>query len=150
MDKGKFLNLIRQLESSGGTNLEHKRMLAGPHKGDTAIGEYGMMPKTIDEFVNRRKNRKQFGPDEAIMKQLNPEELKDFINENDRIEQGLAGDIAERVLTRSKGDDDKAALMWNAGHNKEVSSISDEKLNKSDYVKKFRLAQLRSLLANKE
>lgn len=138
MDKEKFLELIRQIESSGGKNVDHRTMASGLHKGQAAMGEYGIMPKTAQEFVNRRKMRGQFGPDEAIMAQMSPAELKEFLANQDRVEQGLAGDIADHVLRRSKGNEEKAAYMWNMGHNKKASSIEEGALNSSQYVDKFR------------
>jgi hypothetical protein len=138
MDKQKFLELIRQIESSGGKNVNHRVMASGTHKGQAAMGEYGIMPKTAEEFIGRRKRRGQFGPDEALMEQMSPKELKEFLAGQDRIEQNLAGDIAEHALRRSKGDDEKAAYMWNMGHNKDASDIDSKKLDKSDYVNKFR------------
>jgi len=147
MDKQKFLELIRQIKSSGGKNVEHRTMASGLHKGQSAMGEYGIMPKTAQEFVNRRKMRGQFGPDEALMAQMKPGQLKQFLADQDRVEQNLAGDIADRVLRRSKGDEDKAAYMWNMGHNKAASSIDDQKLNQSNYVKKFR--KLKNTLSQK-
>lgn len=148
MDKEKFLELIRQIESSGGKNTKHRTMASGLHKGQAAMGEYGIMPKTAQEFVNRRKMRGQFGPDEAIMAQMSPTELKEFLADQDRVEQNLAGDIADHVLRRSKGDEEKAAYMWNMGHNKRASSIDEEALDRSSYVDKFR--KLKNILSGKK
>lgn len=148
MDKEKFLELIRQIESSGGKNVDHRTMASGLHKGQAAMGEYGIMPKTAQEFITRRKMRGQFGPDEALMSQMSPSELKDFLANQDRVEQGLAGDIADRVLKRSGGDEEKAAYMWNMGHNKKASSIDEDKLAESDYVRKFR--KLKKMLSGKK
>lgn len=151
MDRAKldeFLRKIKHIESSDGKNVNHSEVSSGIHKGQAAMGEYGIMPKTAEEFVNRRKQRGQFGPDEALMAQMNPKELKDFLAQQDRVEQNLAGDIAEHVLRRSDGDEEKAAYMWNMGHNKKVSSITDEKLANHSYIKKFR--RLKDLLSGKK
>lgn len=154
MDKKQFLDIIRQIESSGGKNLDHNTINYGMHKGDAAIGEYGIMPKTTDEFIRRRELKNKYGPDEALMSKMSDEELTEFLKDQDRVEQNLAEDIADRVLARSKGDVEKAAYMWNQGHNKLASSIDPEDLNSSDYVQKFRgirgtLNKKRSI-ANKE
>lgn len=138
MDKKQFLDIIRQIESSGGRDLKHETLQSGVHKGDAAMGEYGIMPKTAQEFIRRRELKDQFGPDEALMQQMNPEQLKEFLADQDRVEQNLADDIATRVLKRSKGDEEKAAYMWNQGHNKLASSIDEDDLDKADYIKKFR------------
>jgi hypothetical protein len=151
MDRAKldeFLRKIMQLESSGGKNTDHRRMTAGLHEGDAAMGSFGIMPKTADEFINRRKMKGEFGPDEAIMKQMKPEELKQFLADNERVETNLARDIGEHVLNRSKGDEDKAAYMWNMGHNKKASSIDEKKPAEHAYIKKFR--RLKDLLSNKK
>lgn len=134
----RFLNIIKQIESSGGKDLNHKILESGMHKGDAAMGEYGIMPKTAEEFIKRREMKDQFGPDEALMRQMDSGQLKEFLADQDRIEQNLADDIATRVLKRSKGDEEKAAYMWNQGHNKLASSIDEEDLDNADYIKKFR------------
>lgn len=138
MDKKHFLNIIKQIESSGGKDLDHTTIKSGIHEGDAAMGEYGIMPKTAQEFIKRRELKGQIGPDEALMQQMNPEQLKEFLANQDRIEQNLADDIATRVLKRSKGDEEKAAYMWNQGHNKLASSIDEDDLDDADYIKKFR------------
>ena len=138
MDKKEFLDIIRQIESSGGRDLKHDTLQSGIHKGDAAMGEYGIMPKTAQEFIKRRELKDQFGPDEALMRQMNPEQLKEFLADQNRVEQNLADDIATRVLKRSNGDAEKAAYMWNQGHNKLASSIDEEDLNNADYISKFR------------
>lgn len=148
MDKEKFLELIRQIESSGGTDVQHPRMPSGIHKGESAMGQYGIMPKTAEEFVNRRRLHGEFGPDEAIMKQMSPEELKQFLADNQRVETNLAKDVSEHVLKRSKGDEEKAAYMWNMGHNKKASSIDEESLAEHPYVRKFK--RLKALLDSKK
>lgn len=146
MDKKRFLDIIRQIESSGGKNTKHKKMESGIHKDQAAMGEYGIMPNTANEFIKRRELKGQFGPDEALMRQMNPDQLKDFLANQDRIEQNLAEDIADRVLKRSKGDEEKAAYMWNQGHNKLASKINEDMLDSADYIKKFR--GLRDLISN--
>ena len=70
MDRKKFLDTIRMIETSGGTNLEHPEIKTGAYKGQTAMGEYGILPPTLKEFLNRRKFAGTYGPDEAIMSQM--------------------------------------------------------------------------------
>lgn len=151
MDQAKleeFLRKISQIESSGGKNKKHRRMTAGIHKGDAAMGEFGIMPKTSDEFIERRKRRNEYGPDDALMQQMSQEERQQFLADNPRVETNLARDIAEHVLRRSGGDEEKAAYMWNMGHNKKASSIDDAALAESPYVKKFK--RLKDLLSGRK
>lgn len=151
MDRSKlqrFLEKIGQLESSGGKNVAHRRMAGGLHEGEAAMGKYGIMPKTTEEFVNRRRMRGQFGPDEAIMAQMSPEQLTEFLAQNKRVEENLAQDIGEHVLKRAGGDEEKAAYMWNMGHNLKSKRITPEKLEESDYIRKFR--RLKELMEAKK
>lgn len=150
MDKKRFLDVIRQIESSGGKNIEHEPVKYGPQRGQTAIGEYGLLPSTVEEFVNRRKLAGSFGPDENIISKMSDEELTNLLNTQDRIEQNLADDIAKRVLEKSKGDLTKAAYMWNAGHNLSPEKITQEKLDKSDYDDKFKLYSNQLVKKNRE
>lgn len=148
MDLTQFLKNILQIESSGGKDTDHRRMTAGMHKGEAAMGGYGIMPNTAEEFIGRRKRRGQFGPDEAIMSQLSGEELKEFLQSQPRVEENLAEDIAKHVQRRSKGNAEKAAYMWNMGHNLSADKITQEMLDASPYVQKFR--RLKEKLAPKE
>jgi hypothetical protein len=156
MDKDEFLKLIRKFESSDGTNkteeglVPHRTIAAGPHKGDNAMGEYGIMPNTASEFITRRKMRGQFGPDEAIMSQMKPKALERFLADNKRVETNLAGDIADRVLGRSKGDDEKAFYMWEWGHNRDPRTITPSQLDNSNHVKKFRFNKVQEALNKKQ
>jgi hypothetical protein len=133
-----FLEKISFLESSGGKNVAHKRMLAGPHAGEAAMGQYGIMPNTAEEFITRRKRRGQFGPDENIMSQMSPEQLTEFLAQQKRIEQNLAQDIGEHLLRRTGGDEEKAAYMWQMGHNLDPKKITPETLERSERVQRFR------------
>jgi hypothetical protein len=90
MDKDKlekFLANIRTIESAGGKNLRHPTVEGGLHDGDAAIGEYGLMPNTIQEYKNKRV------PEEAI-----PDTM------------------ARDVLQAAGGDEALAAALWNRGH----------------------------------
>lgn len=151
MDRSKlqsFLEKIGELESSGGKNVAHKRITSGLHKDKSAIGKYGIMPDTSEEFINRRLRKNEFGPDDAIIAQMNPDELNKFISENKRVEQNLAKDISTHVLNRAGGDEEKAAYMWNKGHNIDPSTITPEELEQSDYIRKFR--RLKELMEAKK
>lgn len=94
-DIERFLHYISQIESSGNKNLEHPVISTGLHKGDQAEGQYGMMPKTMDELENRYPSSfdENSTPDDYAKK------------------------LAEKVLTRANGDETLAAGLWNQGHN---------------------------------
>lgn len=150
MDKKRFLDVIKQIESSGGKDIDHPMIKSGPQKGQAAIGEYGLLPSTIREFVNRRKLAGSFGPDENILSKMSDEELNNLLNTQDRIEQNLADDVAKHVLKKAKGDVVKAAYMWNQGHNLPVERVTDKILEDSDYADKFKLYSNELADKNKE
>jgi hypothetical protein len=136
--KKRFLKLISLIESSGGKNVDHKQMKTGLHKGDSAMGQYGLMPNTLKEITNRRRLQHRLGPDDGIMSQVDPKNWKQVIETQPLIEQNYAADLAERVIKKAGGDLEKAAYMWNQGHNLDPSKITEEQLAGSGYVKKFK------------
>lgn len=131
MDKEQFLKLIKQIESSNGKDTDHTPMSSGMHKGEAAIGSYGLMPNTVNEIVTRSKDRGL-----ASIKDMSPSEKKSFIESNPDIEEKLAGNLAEHVLNKQK-DPEKAAYSWLMGHNLSPDAIEKRKYKDSDYVKKF-------------
>lgn len=126
-----LLKKISQLESSGGTNINHDLMQHGIHTGDRAIGQYGLMPNTIQEVARRNQMKDVLAiPKEELSSKFTPE-----------MENQVARKLAELVLTRSKGDEEKAAYRWNMGHNMPSNRITPEALNQSNYIQKYRMLQ---------
>lgn len=144
-----FLDLIRQIESSGGQNFAHKPITSGIHEGTSAIGSYGLMPNTIKELINRRIQQHAMNKQFQQLQSMNPDQLKTYLeSQPNTIERNIASDLAQKVLSRSGDDIEKAAYMWNMGHNLSPESITPEKLEQSPYVQKFR--NLRGLLPQVE
>lgn len=127
----KFLNAISMIESSGGKNLNHRELKHGIHKGDRAIGIYGLMPNTILDLMNQRKKYNRFlTPLKGLNKNLIVYEVKN----RPLIQYGIAKTLANYLLKKHK-DPYKAAHAWHYGHN--LSKISRKDLN-NNYLKKFR------------
>lgn len=112
-DIARFLHYIKQLETSGGKNLEHPTIHSGIHAGDTAEGEYGMMPNTMDEMRSRYPS--------SFNEQSAPEDY--------------AKKLADQVLTKSGNDETLAAGLWNQGHN--ASPERFDEIRNSDYAQKY-------------
>lgn len=127
-----FLSKIAQIESANGTNFNHKTIKSGLQKGQTAIGTYGLLPNTVDEIVNRSKD-----PALKELKDMDPDEQKAYLESNPDKEQLVARHLAEHVLSKQGGDQEKAAFAWNQGHNLSPNSIEARDYEDSDYVKKF-------------
>lgn len=131
-DVNEFLNNISQIESNGGRNVNHPVMQSGMHKGMSAIGRYGMMPYTVQDIARQSPN-----PQIQQLAQVPPEQLKPLLESHPNIEQHVAQILANQVLTKTGGDDVKAAYMWNQGHNLDPNKIDDNKLMSSDYTQKY-------------
>lgn len=138
-----FLKKIEQIESSGGTNTQHPMLQHGIQAGTAAIGRYGLMPNTVREIVNRRRQDGTMTQDLQDLDQIPPERIKAHIEANPGLEDDLARTLATHVLRRQLGDEDKAAYSWHQGHNLDPSEITHGQLNDpssvgGDYVNKFR------------
>jgi hypothetical protein len=103
-----FLNKIKELESSGGKNVNHATIQFRIHAGDAALGQYGLMPNTIKEVLGRGPASSEFNSD---------------------IEADAAETLAKKILNKTGGDQEKAAYMWNRGHHIDPAQISDQKLD---------------------
>lgn len=127
---GEFKRKISGVESSFGEDLEHPVVEKGIQAGDKAIGEYAMMPNTIQEFARRMGNRKLA----SLPKELYP----DYLEKNPKVQDEITNAALEHVFNRFNKDPEKAAYGWNQGHNLNPDSITKEKLDNSNYIEKFR------------
>lgn len=132
-----FLKNISKIESSGGKNLNHPEMQRGIHAGDRAIGQYGLMPNTIQEIINRQKSDNSITPEIDELQYLRPEQLRNVVQNNPDVENNLASYLANRVLNNQNGNEAAAAFAWNQGSNLPPDRITSDKLLGSDYVRKF-------------
>lgn len=130
-----FLKPIRQIESNNGKNTNHRMLESGMHKGQRAIGDYGLMPLTVNEVVNRSGD-KELEP----LLGMGPEEKKEYLESNPGMQHKVAKNLAELVLKNNNGDFKKAAYAWNQGHNLGPDTIEDRDYKSHDYVKKFEKA----------
>lgn len=139
----KFLKTISQIESSGGQNYAHPEVHAGIQAGTSGIGRYGLMPNTVKELINRRRQSGTMTPELQDIDSMPPEQIKAHLEANPGLEDQLAEGLATHVLQRQMGDEDKAAYSWTMGHNTPNQQITPDKLNDlttkgGQYVDKFR------------
>jgi hypothetical protein len=140
---GPFLDAISQIESSGGKNMDHPMLQHGLQQGTSAMGKYALMPNTVKEIINRRRQAGTMTTDLSDLDQMSPQDMKTKIEGDPELEDELAKSLAVRVLQRQLGDEDKAAYSWTMGHNLSPHDIPDDKLNDmsskgGQYVDKFR------------
>jgi|ERR1035437_688300 hypothetical protein len=131
-----FLKLISQLESSGGKNLNHPAIQNGLQAGTTAAGQYGLMPNTIQELVNRQRLSGQATPAMRDIASEPPEQMKADVESNPDMENQLAGQLATKVLGNTQ-DPAMAAYAWHSGHNLQPQQIQQRDYMNDPYVQKF-------------
>jgi hypothetical protein len=135
--KEDFLQAIRLTESSGGTNTNHATMKRGIHAGTAAIGDYGLMPNTVNEMAVRM-GRKH--PLNSYAK-MDQNEIRDSFKKNPDHEKQMADFMADHVNKRFGGDERKMAYAWFQGHNLTNNHFKNDEKHKNyldhDYVKKY-------------
>lgn len=136
-----FLKLMSQLESSGNKDTNHKPSTHGANPGDTAVGQYGLMPQTSYEVLHPPGGQR-FPTDPNLMNYsgLDKDQLSSEIAKNPQLEHGIADQYAKRVLNHAQSPD-AAAAMWNSGPN---HPFSQDELNNMPRIQKFQ--QLRNSL----
>lgn len=145
-----FLRKIAKNESSNQYFVDHPEMQHGMHRGMQAVGKYGLMPLTIAELMERRERQ---GLPEAPELPVGYEEspsprspayrgnamyMADQLRSNPEGQELLARQMAQDLLQKTGGDQDRAAYMWTMGHNLPVNKVTPQKMDTSDYVQKFR------------
>ncbi|MEO0271687.1 MAG: hypothetical protein ABIM30_01185 [candidate division WOR-3 bacterium] len=116
MDKKEILKkVLSDLESSGGTNTDHKTVEKGIHEGHTAFGTFGLMLNTAKEMVNRKKIKDK--KDLQILDMSSDDEYHKFMSNNPDKYNEYVNRLVDHVWTRSEEDIPIAATMWHYGHN---------------------------------
>lgn len=134
----KFLWTIAEVESQNGKNTNHRPIVHGPYKGNTAIGRWGMLRPTIMEMLNRMKQHGPVDPEVGKLETMSRDQIaKEFQAHPDK-ELGLARYIAKHVLHRQRGNKLKSAYAWTMGHNLFPREIPDEGLDGHFYVEMYK------------
>lgn len=131
-----FMKLIKAMESSGGTNTRHVAVDKGIHEGDTAIGNYGIMPNTAKEIAVRREREGEGTPSDDVIKNLQNPQVEQLLKENPSLAKQYAEFMAKRVLDKTKGDPIAGMTAWHYGHNMSPSQLKDTMDRNPSYVDK--------------
>lgn len=133
----RFLWNIMQVESSGGKNTNHKTMRTGIHKGQKAVGRWGLMPHTITEMLNRMKTDKVSNPPLEKMRGMNSNELDSHFRNNPKHELSVARFMGNFAMKRQGNDVNRAAYAWLMGHNDSYAKSPDHHINNHYYVRRY-------------
>jgi len=130
-----FLKTTSMIESSGGKNLKHPKIKQGLHAGDRAVGQWALMPKTVQELAGRMADNPELTP----YAKMDTKKISKKISENPHHEKQMASFLANKLYDKFGGDENKMAYAWNQGHNINPESFKTDKKDylKHDYVKKY-------------
>jgi hypothetical protein len=135
-----FMGDTSFLESSSNQNTNHKVMPAGIHAGQKAIGQYGLMPNTINEMSNRMKSEGMLPKEIKLMREMNlsDQEIADKVAQDPELEQTLADRLYQHVNKRFNGNEEQMNHAWQHGHNLSPDKLTPEVLEASPRTQKFR------------
>lgn len=131
-----FMKLIKAMESSGGKDTKHTRMTAGMHEGDTAIGNYGVMPNTAKEIAKRKIGTDEQLPSDDVIKNIPNPQVETLLAENPQLAERYAEFMAKRVLDKTKGDPIAGMTAWHYGHNLSPQALKEKMQEAPEYVEK--------------
>lgn len=117
--------------------MNHAEIQSGIHQGHRASGQYGLMPNTVQEMATRMKRDDQLPENLSGVFDMDPDDIKRFIEESPDAEQAIASYMADRALSR-QGDPEKAAYSWLYGHNLRPEQIAERGYQDDPYVQKYR------------
>lgn len=132
---------IAQVESTGGENLNHETLSSGQHKGQTAGGPWGMMPKTAAYTLKVSKKLRQKYPE--LAKQVgdlgaNHKKVTELLNKDPKMAYEFANTLLTHIKSVHGDDPNKIIHSWHhgiEGTNKAVKNKKD--LSTDEYVQKI-------------
>jgi hypothetical protein len=134
-----FLDLTSMIESSSGRNLRHKKMKDGLHAGERAVGQYGLMPNSIEEMTRRiGKNIDPRIKEIMSREDLDSQQKADLIAANPELERIITDKMYDHLNSRYKGDEELMNYGWQYGHNTPLKDIDRSKVEKVERTEKFR------------
>lgn len=101
--KVKVLNAIKQVESRNCQNTKHKVMKKGLHKGQAAIGCFGLMPKTIKTVYRGIADES-----EVLESITNPNTFKSILD----VDYAIASMLYDKLDKRYQGNTKKIVYSW--------------------------------------
>lgn len=108
-------------------------MASGMHAGDTAVGSAGLMPKTAQEMAKRRQLAKRDDISDKYVLESPSDVVQQMLTNNDDLRNRYVQDMAEKVMTRAKGDPSLAATAWLYGHNLPYGRLEEKLANDPEY-----------------
>lgn len=111
-DKRAFKKLMSAIESDNNPNAVHKPVPGEMHKGTSAIGQYGMMPITIQDIARQLSEKSEL---DKLIENANPNQVQEILQSNPQKYDQYSDLMAEKVLNKAGGDPMDAAMKWRWG-----------------------------------
>lgn len=107
--KEKMLRTISSVESTGGTDYNHKKVESGLNAGHTAAGEYGLMPLTTKDIVGMHPHLNQkYGH----LLDMSPDQVKQELEKSPNMQREIAGAHVKRLAKIFGNDPAKIGYAW--------------------------------------
>jgi len=137
-DHNKMLNAISSVESNKGKYTHHKPVEGGMHQGSSAVGQYGLMPITIQETVKMNPALKR--EHSKILGMKGPE-LHNYMQKHPDLEGKIAHSYLSRLEHHFGQDPEKIGFSWFQGISAGHKAIKENKpISQHFHVKKIRAA----------
>jgi hypothetical protein len=133
--KERILSSIMDVESSNGKNTKHKSMpLASLHRGESAYGNYGLMPLIIRETIKKNPSLKAH----AAAQNLTGDKMHEYMNKNPGLEKQIAEAHYDRLAKQFGDNPQKIGYAWLNGVAGTHKAIKENRpLDKHFYVKRI-------------
>lgn len=131
-----FMKLIKAMESSGGKDTKHQVLDSGIHSGDSAVGDYGIMPNTVKEVAKRRLRDNEAIPSDDVVSNLDNNQVQTILKENPELAENYTKYLAEKIMDKTKGDPELGMTGWHFGHNLSADKLKEKAKANPDYINK--------------
>lgn len=135
-DKEKFKRITKMIESSGGRNINHVPVDNETHKGDSAIGDYALMPETINELVKSRPVDIDKEEQRRLLQMSGPEKKEYLVKQKPEYQEKLVDAMIDKLAENYGGDELKMNYAYEHGHNLSDDTVS-RKYRKSERNKRY-------------
>jgi hypothetical protein len=106
------LRAIAQIESAGGKNKNHRKIMGGPLKGETAGGAFALTPSTARQGIKQHPTLMKLYGNVASAPN---DDVTTFLNTHPDDDEAIARVIWNDHLTATNGNPHQAAIMWYGG-----------------------------------
>lgn len=132
-----LLDLMSWMESSKRQNMQHPTVVKGPLKGQTAFGEYGLMPGTVQELIKAKPETERDEADKAML-EAPTNAINEYLREYPEKEREYASRFADKIKTKLGVENpEDVATSWLYGHNLSLPKEQAKYDADEDYANKI-------------